>query len=174
MVNFFLMLRLFYDNHALDLVLEDYLQMLLQYISLAPDVLFTSSSFDLAFRCAMTGLTVVHTDIIFASLDFFRGIFMHDCMEPQTSATPPNFVIYASTIRSAMNKEGLQLVAYLVNGLVGDFPADAAAVVVSIFRTLVQVWSDQVPIWLAPVLEQLPATSVPNDAKAKFLQEVTQ
>jgi transportin-3 len=158
----------------LDLVLEDYLQMLLQYISLAPDVLFTSSSFDLAFRCAMTGLTVVHTDIIFASLDFFRGIFMHDCMEPQTSATPPNFVVYASAIRSAMNKEGLQLVAYLVNGLVGEFPADAAAVVVSIFRTLVQVWSDQVPIWLAPVLEQLPATSVPNDAKAKFLQEVTQ
>ena len=95
-------------------------------------------------------------------------------MDPQTSATPPNFVVYASAIRSAMNKEGLQILAYIVNGLVGEFPADAAAVVVSIFRTLVQVWSDRVIVWLTPVLEQLPVTSVPNDAKARFLQEVTQ
>ncbi|KAF8971485.1 armadillo-type protein [Flammula alnicola] len=154
-------------------ILEDYLQMLLQYVTLAPDVLFTSSAFALAFRCAMTGLTVVHSDIIFASLDFFRSVLTHDCMEPVTVATPPKFAIWSASIRDAMNKEGLQFVACILNGLVGEFPEDSAATVVSIFRSLVYIWANQLLVWLPPVLEQLPVTSVPNVAKAQFLQEVT-
>ncbi|PPQ73527.1 hypothetical protein CVT26_010338 [Gymnopilus dilepis] len=154
-------------------VLEDYIQMLLQYTTLAEEVLFASPAFPVAFRCAMAGLTVVHSDIVFAALDLFRSILTHDCMEPITASSPPKFAIYSAAIRDAMDKEGLQFVACILNGLVGDFPEDSNAIVVSIFRALVYVWSTQLVVWLPAVLEQLPPTSVPNEAKAQFLREVT-
>ncbi|KAF8202961.1 armadillo-type protein [Pholiota molesta] len=154
-------------------ILEDYVQMLLQYVAVLPDILFTSSAFPLIFRCAMTGLTVVHSDIVFASLDLFRSILTHDCMDPVTAATPSKFTVWSAAIGDAMNKEGFQFVGCILNGLVGDFPEDAAATVVSIFRTLVHIWPNQLLTWLPPVLEQLPVASIPNESKASFLQEVT-
>jgi transportin-3 len=155
------------------LVIEDYTQMLLQFINMAPDILFVSSSFPLAFSCVMSGLTVVHSDIVFASLDFFRSILSHDCMDPPTASTPPNFPLYAATIRSAMEKEGLQFIACTLNGFTGTFPEDAASTVVTIFRLLVYLFPAQLLTWLPVVLEQLPTTSVPTAAKAQFLQDVT-
>ena len=147
--------------------------MLLQFVTLMPETLFTSTAFPMAFRCAMAGLTVVHSDIIFASLDFFRSILTHDCMEPVTAATPSKFATWSSSVRDTMSKEGFQFVGCILNGLVGEFPEDAAATVVSIFRALVHMWPNQLLTWLPPVLEQLPVTSVPNEAKTQFLQEVT-
>lgn len=155
------------------LVLEDYTQMLLQFINMAPDILFVSSSFSLAFSCVMAGLTVVHSDIVFASLDFFRSVFSHDCMDPPTASTPPNFHIYAATIRGAMDKEGLQFIACTLNGFTGNFPEDAASTVVTIFRFLVYLFPAQLLNWLPVVLEQLPTSNVPTAAKAQFLQDVT-
>jgi transportin-3 len=148
--------------------------MLLQYINMAPDILFVSSSFSLAFSCVMAGLTVVHSDIVFASLDFFRSVLSHDCMDPPTATTPPNFPVYGATIQSAMEKKGLQFIACILNGFTGNFPEDAASTVVTIFRLLVYLFPAQLLSWLPVVLEQLPASSVPTAAKAQFLQDVTQ
>jgi transportin-3 len=158
---------------SLFLVLEDYTQMLLQFIHMAPDVLFVSSSFPLAFSCVMAGLTVVHGDIVFASLDFFRSVLSHDCMDPPTASTPPNFPVYAATIRSAMEKEGSQFLACILNGFTGNFPEDAASTVVTIFRLLVHLFPTQLLSSLPVLLDQLPSSSVPTSAKAQFLQDVT-
>jgi len=146
--------------------------MLLQFLSLAPDTLFVSSAFPLAFRAAMTGLTVVHSDIIFAALGFFRGILTHDCLDPQ-AVPPPKFSIYAASIRDAVGANGLTLVACILNGLVGDFPEEATATIVSIFRVLVYIWPTQLSVWLPQVLEQLPLQSVPTQSRSQFLSEVT-
>jgi len=153
-------------------VLEDYIQMLLQFVSLAPDILFVSSAFPLAFRAAMTGLTVVHSDIIFAALDFFRVVLTHDCLDPQ-AVPPPKFSIYATAIRDAVVANGLTLVAYILNGLVGDFPEEATATIVSIFRIIAYVWPTQLLAWLPQVLEQLPLQSATTQAKSQFLSEVS-
>ncbi|PPQ92687.1 hypothetical protein CVT25_013994 [Psilocybe cyanescens] len=154
-------------------VLEDYLQMLLQLISLAPDILFLSSSFALAFRCAMAGLTVVHSDIIFATLDLFRSILTHDCMEPPLPSIPAKYPMYAAVIRDTMSKEGSKFLEYVLKGFVGDFPEDAASTVVSIFRSLAAYFPNPLLVWLRQVLVLLPVTSVPNESKAQLLQEVT-
>lgn len=154
-------------------VLEDYVQLLLQYLSLSPEILFGSSAFSLAFRCAMMGLTVIHTDIVFATLDLFRGILTHDCLETRTPSTPARYASWAAAIQDAMNKEGQQFVAYILNGFVSDFPEDGASTVVSIFRALAAGWPQQLLAWLPPILERLPAASIPNDSKTKFLQDVT-
>ena len=153
-------------------VLEDYIQMLLQFVSLAPDILFVSSGFPLAFRAAMTGLTVVHTDIIYAALDFFRVVLTHDCLEPQ-AVSSPKFSIYAKAIHDAVSANGLTLVACILNGLVGDFPEEAIPTIVSILRMFAYIWPTQLLAWLPQALEQLPPQSVPIQAKTQFLSEVS-
>lgn len=154
-------------------VLEDYLQMLLQMVDLGPDIFFQSSAFPIAFRASMAALTLVHSDIIFASLDLFRLILTHDCLNPASSTLPPKFPIYASAIRAVIEKEGFEFVGCLLTGLVGDFPEDSTSMVVSIFRVLSAVWTTQLLSWLPPILQQLPVTAVPNQSKTDFLDEVT-
>lgn len=148
--------------------------MLLQLVDLAPDVFFQSPAFPLAFRASMAALTLVHTDIIFASLDLFRVILTHECLAPSPSVPPPpKFPIYASVIRAVVESEGFVLVGYLLNGLVGDFPEDSTSVVVSIFRVIAMLWSSKFLEWSGNVLSQLPTTTAPSSAKDQFLSEVT-
>jgi len=149
-------------------VLEDFLQMLLQLIEFAPDIYFQSPAFPLAFRAAMAALTVVHSDIIFASLDLIRSTLTHDSI----MSNSPKFPVCASAMRGVFEKEGFELVGYLLSGLVGDFPEDSTSAVVSIFRVISSVWTSQLLSWLPLVLQQLPTTA-PNQAKAQFLSDVT-
>jgi transportin-3 len=120
----------------------------------------------------MTGLTVVHTDIIFAALDLFRVILTHDCLDQQ-AIPPPKFAIYAKAIHDAVRANGLTLVACILNGLVGDFPEEATPTVVSIFRVIVYLWPTQLSAWLPQVLEQLPPQSASPQSKSQFLSEVS-
>lgn len=154
-------------------VLEDYLQMLLQLVEHAPDIFFQSPAFPIAFRAAMAALTLVHTDIVFASLDIFRVTLTHDCLMPSTNTPPPKFPEYAAAIRRVFEKEGFELVGYLLNGLVGDFPEDSLSGVVSIFRAISIIWTSQFLSWLPAILQQLPTTAAPNEAKTQFLSDVT-
>ncbi|OBZ78618.1 Uncharacterized protein C11G11.07 [Grifola frondosa] len=97
-------------------VMEDYLQMMLQMIEFAPDVLFTSPAFAIAFRAAMAALTLIHSDIIFAALDLIRSILTHDCLAPVSNVPPPpKFPLYAAAIRPVIEKEGLELTGYLLS-----------------------------------------------------------
>ncbi|EPQ60569.1 ARM repeat-containing protein [Gloeophyllum trabeum ATCC 11539] len=153
-------------------VMEDYLRLLLQMIDYTPDLFFQSSAFPLAFRIAMAALTMIHSDIIFASLDLFRMMLTHDCLDPP-AVPPPKFPIYAAAIRAVVEKEGLQLVGYLLSGLVGDFPEDSTSVVVTIFRVLTTLWPTQMLSWLPQVLQQLPTSAAPHQVKTQFLADVT-
>ncbi|KII93873.1 hypothetical protein PLICRDRAFT_99710 [Plicaturopsis crispa FD-325 SS-3] len=153
-------------------VLEDYIQMLLQLVELSPDIFFQSSAFPLAFRASMAALTLVQSDVVFAALDLFRIIVTHDCLLP-AQAPPPKFPIYATAIRSVMDKDGFELTGYLLNGLVGDFPADSTSTVVSIFRVLCAVWAAQLLQWMPVILQQLPTASAPVQSKTQFMEEVT-
>lgn len=153
-------------------VLEDFLHMLLRLADLAPDVFFQSPAFPTAFRAAMAALTLIHTDIVFASLDLFRTILTHDSLTPIVPV-PPKFPIYSAAIHEVFEKEGFEFVGYLLTGLIGDFPEDSTSTVVTIFRSISVVWTSQLLSWLPSVLQQLPATSAPNLAKSQFLEEVT-
>ncbi|KAH9937196.1 ARM repeat-containing protein [Fomitopsis serialis] len=125
----------------------DYLQMLLQMLDYAPDVFFPSPALPVAFQAALAALTVVHTDIIFAALDLIRGI-------------------------PVVQKAGPELTSYLLSGMVGDFPEESASTVVTIFRQLAILWQQELLSWLPMILQQLPATAVPDQAKAQFLTDM--
>ncbi|KAJ6509444.1 armadillo-type protein [Mycena vitilis] len=155
-------------------VMEDYLRMLTSMVPSAPDILFTSSAFPLAFQTSMAAMALIHTDIIFASLDLFFLILTHDCLNPDPSvATPPKFSIYRAAIQTVMEKNGFQFLSYLLNGLVGDFPEDSISTVVSIFRAMSFIWGSQLLSWLPPVLQQLPIAAAPQQAQAQFLSDVS-
>lgn len=146
--------------------------MLLRLVEFVPDIYFQSPAFPHAFRAAMAALTVVHSDIIFASLDLIRLTLTHDSVLSNTPTHSPKFPVFASAIRELFEKEGYELVGYLLSGLVGDFPEDSTSAVVSIFRVISSVWTSQLLSWLPLVLQQLPTTA-PNQAKAQFLSDVT-
>lgn len=120
----------------------------------------------------MASLTLVHSDIIFGTLDLFRVIFTHDCLQPGVQQ-PPKFPIYAAAIRGVVEKEGFAFVGYLLAGLVGDFPEDSISSVVSVFRVISAIWTAELLSWLPPVLEQLPTATSPNQAKSQFMADVT-
>lgn len=156
-------------------MLEDYISLLSQALDYIPDIFFeTPSALPIAFRSALAALTLIQSDLIFASLELIRAILTHDCLAPPSSkAPPPKFPIYAAAIRSVVEKEGFELVGYLLAGLVGDFPEDATASVISIFRMLAAVWPALLLSWLPPILQQLAAATVSDQAKAQFMSEVT-
>ena len=154
--------------------MEDYLRMLQTLVDYAPDVLFQSTAFPVAFRAAMAGLTLIQTDIVFAALDFVRSVLTHDCLNPQMDPPPPNFPIYAACIRPVVQEEGLELVGCLLTGLTGDFPQEASSSVVVIMRIIALLWPSQLLAWLPVVLQQLPSATTPDAVKANFLSEVSQ
>jgi transportin-3 len=157
-------------------VLEDHMHMLIHTLDYAPDVFFDSpKSFSIGFRAAMTGLTLIQTDLIFASLDLIRLILTHDSILPPSAdkPVPPKFPIYASRIQQVIEKEGYELIGYLLSGLTGDFPEDSSSNVITIFRNVAAVWPQQLLSWLPSVLQQLNPAAVTDEAKAKFLAETT-
>ncbi|THH18937.1 hypothetical protein EW146_g2139 [Bondarzewia mesenterica] len=154
-------------------VLEDYLRMLLQMVDYSPDLFFQSSAFPIAFRVALAALTLIQSDIIFASLDLIRIILTHDCLSPTaTTPLPPKFPIYAAAIRQVVEKEGFELIGLLLTGLVGDFPEETSSSIITIFRVLSGLWPTQVLSWVPPVLQRLPVSSAPDEAKARFLTDL--
>jgi len=155
-------------------VLEDYIQMLNQLLTMRPDIFFLSSAFQFAFHATLAGLTVVQTDIIYVALDFFRDTLTHDALEPgQEDSQPENYQLFANAIREALRKDGAPLLLYCLSGLTGDFPEEAVGTIISIFRILVWIFPQELLIWLPSVLEQLPVPRVPVTAKTQLLNDVT-
>lgn len=152
------------------------MHMLIHTLDYAPDAFFESpESFSIGFKAAMTGLTLIQTDLIFASLDLIRLVLTHDSIlpPPADKPVPPKFPVYASRIQQVVEKEGYELISYLLSGLTGDFPEDSSSNVITIFRNIAAVWPQQLLSWLPSVLQQLNPATIPDEAKTTFLTETT-
>ena len=142
-------------------------------VEFAPDIFFESSAFPAAFHIALAALTLIHTDAIFASLDLIRTILTHDCLTPDPLKTPPpKFPLYANTIHQVIDKEGFDFASLLLTGLIGDFPEETASTVVTLFRVLASLWPSQLQQWAPVILQGLPVTSTPEDAKVRFMKDL--
>ncbi|THH11118.1 hypothetical protein EW145_g861 [Phellinidium pouzarii] len=133
-------------------VLEDYLHMILQLFEKRPDILLESAMFPMAIRIAIAALTLIHTEVIFASLDLLRVIIAHDSLDPSLKNPPPKFPMYAAIIRQVIGLEGAQLTVNLLSGLVNEFPGESISIVITIFHALNQV---PTPVSFGPAKQQL-------------------
>ncbi|KAI5124707.1 hypothetical protein M0805_004313 [Coniferiporia weirii] len=154
-------------------VLEDYLHMILQLFEKRPDIFIESSSFLMTVRIAIASLTLVHTEVVFASLDLLRVIIAHDSLDPSFKNPPPKFPIYAAAIRQVVDSEGAQLTANLLSGLVNNFPGESVSIVITIFRLLAVLWPQQLLLWFPEALNQVPMPVSFGPAKQELLDGVT-
>jgi transportin-3 len=154
------------------IVLEDYLQMLKQMIEHTPDIFFESPAFILVFQPLMAALTLVQTDVVWAALELLSQIFNHNCLEPSPNP-PPKFPIFAAAISEGIEKNGFELIGYILAGLVGEFPEESLPTVVTSIRTLAALWPAQLLAWLPVALQGLPPASAPMQARSQFVAEMT-
>lgn len=153
-------------------VVQDFVQLLLQLVELTPDIFFDQNIFPAVFGASLAGLTVIHDDTVFATLDLFRMIATHDCLGDEV--VQPEYTKWATLIRGVVRNQGYQLTGYLLSGMLGDFPEDAIQNVVSIFRVITTMFPEEMLQWLSGVLGELPATTAPNQAKSQFLMDLTE
>jgi transportin-3 len=155
------------------LVFEDYIRMLMNLVEFAPDIFFESSAFPAAFHIVLAALTLIHTDTIFASLDLIRMVLSHDCLAPDPlKHPPPKFPLYASAIHQVIDKECFEFTSLLLKGLVGDFPEETASIIVTLFRVLASLWPGRLQQCIPVILQGLPVTSAPEDAKVRFMKDI--
>lgn len=147
--------------------------MLLYLFERRPDVFLESAAFPTAFRIAVISLTLIHSDIIFATLDLVRGIITHDSLDPSLKNPPPKFPSYALAIRRVVNAEGTELTAKLLGGLVNDFPEETVSIVVTIFRMLAVLWPEQLLIWFPEAVNGIPMPASFGPAKEQAVNDVT-
>lgn len=152
-------------------VIEDYLHLLIQMLTFCPDYVLLSPSFPSSFQAVLTALTLVHPDIIYPALDLLWMILGHESMTPSASQ-PAKYAQYATTIRQAVSANGFQFVGLLLTGMVSTFPEDSVHLVASLFRLLAGGWRAELATWLPPAVQQIPAASLPAEARAKFLTDM--
>lgn len=155
-------------------VVEDYIQLLLQLLDRVPDIFFESPSFPTAIRVAIAALTLIHSDVIFAALTLLRSIVTHDCMDTSTTTTPPpKFIAYAAAIRSVIIDEGSGLLANLLNGIVNDFPQESTSTVITIVRLLAIHFPKELVVWLPQALDQVAMAASFTPAKDQLIVDIT-
>jgi transportin-3 len=145
--------------------------MLKQLIEQTPDIFFESPAFIHTLRPTMAALTLVQTDVVWAALELIHSILGHDSLEA-SSNPPPKFPVFAAAINQAIEKEGFELLGYILAGLVGDFPEESISTVVTTIRRLAALWPQQVLAWLPLTLQNLPTTAVPVQARSQFLADM--
>ena len=157
-------------------VLDDYVHMATQWVEFAPDVTFESPAFPFAFRSTMAALTLLPSDIILAALNLFCIVLEHDCLSPPNALNPPppKSPGYARAINAVLESEGASLVSLLLRGVTGDFPEESGATIIAIFRRLAAIWPQPLLQWLPPALQALPTATTPEEAKTRFLNDVTE
>lgn len=145
--------------------------MLKQLIEQTPDIFFESTAFAHTLRPTMAALTLVQTDVVWAALELIHLILSHDSLEPSPTP-PPKFPIFAAAINQVVEKEGFELLGYILAGLVGDFPEESVSTVVTTIRRLSALWPQQVIAWLPLALQGLPAPAAPVQARSQFLADM--
>jgi transportin-3 len=136
----------------------------------APGILFDSPGLDTAVACCLVALKLIHTDIIFSSLNFLTAI-----LEPAkplqfqngTATRFPNFI----RVNEVFVANGFQLMGSLLDGLLGNFPEESLSTVISLFRHVADQWPAEFAGWLPPLMQGLPGNLCTEQMKTKFVED---
>jgi len=143
-------------------------------LDFAPDILFISPSFADGFRVALSALTMYHGEIIWPAVEFLTGVVQHDCLNAlPPSSPPPNFPAYAAAIRATVEAQGFSLVGFLLTGLLTHFDEETSIATTVLFKRLVELWPQQLLVWITAALDQLSSASVAPATKANLVSEIS-
>jgi hypothetical protein len=121
-----------------------------------PDILFSSSAFLSSLSVAISALSLVNGRIVRASLDLFI-----------TLLNDANFKVPASPVREAVVREGYNLTAAIVSGIVADFEDSAPAI------ALARILADQLPTefaaWVPPAVSAVSPKALAGPVREQFI-----
>lgn len=137
----------------------------------APGIFYTSPTLELAFKASIPAMSTVYNAIVDVALDLFRDI-LAEAFDPNTRAFPSQ-PTSQMVINLAFQQSGLELLGAVLQGVVGDFLEEKTGTVVSIMRSALKVWPQQVIEALPQILQSIPNAKAPPDAKEQFLTEMT-
>jgi transportin-3 len=126
-------------------------------VDFVPEEYFASTGVSTSFMTGVVALTLPHTDIVFASLDFLRIILTQGTPSGK-GATHPMQQIFTTS--------GQELLKSLLTGMSGDFPEEAISAVILLFRCIADSWPTEMIEWLPGSIESMP---LPLEEKTKFV-----
>ncbi|KIY71002.1 ARM repeat-containing protein [Cylindrobasidium torrendii FP15055 ss-10] len=158
-----------HDKEAMKIpdVLEDYVHLAKVIMDRIPDVFFTAPTFEHCFKACVPILGLSFQISEFA-LDVFRDI-LADAADSQLVHLPQR-----PLVRAAFQQSGLDLLKAVLVGLIGDYWAEEkTSTVVSIVRSSLQMFPNEVIEALPTVLQDVSNAKAPVQSKNQFVVDMT-
>jgi len=146
-------------------VVEDYVQLSRAMADFSPEIFYSASGLNTAVSMCIVGLKMIHTDIIFASLDLLDIVF-----RPVKSPKGPDSGQNAY-VDAAFSTFGFQVLGNLLDGLIGNLPEETLSTVIAIFRCAAERWSTEFVNWLPNLMQGLNGYSCTEEIRLKFMNE---
>lgn len=170
-------------------VMDDYIHTSSAMIMTMPSQLLLSPVFPHAYRVALSALHLYQVNILSASLDFLREVIGHDSLAIPPSGVPnrtsdglptgpaytdvhrQEMALYAQSIRTTVEEQGLPTLSALLQGMISTFDPDTIPTVMVIFRVMaVNFDAEKLKGWIQLATENLTTSYVPLSEKQKFVQ----
>lgn len=156
---------------------------MLAVVPVIPALVIPSPAFAQSFSVCLTALNLPAPEIILTTLEYIQVVLSDPSINPSVplvsgnGSTPPpsaalgpsDKAVVTESLRNVLGQQGGALVGLVLSGLVTGYPEEAPELVVNILRALAGAFPGEMVAWLPPVVESLPATSVPVAEKQAFL-----
>ncbi|KNZ59231.1 hypothetical protein VP01_177g10 [Puccinia sorghi] len=165
-------------------VIEDYIRLLSSLMDTQDSILLSSSCFHQSFPIVLTCLEFFDPEPVYTSLDYIRQILGHSSLEMQSGRTNESdgkkpgssgksscaeYTLFAQSISQLVTQNGYLLCEVLLRRTLSDFPEDALATVIILFRLLTDFFPIQLATWVPTIMGRLPPKVVSIPDKEKFL-----
>jgi len=158
------------DPRTLPDVVADFTQLSQAMLDFAPEALFSSPGLETAFLNCLVAMRLVHTDIIFAALDFL-AVVLRPAKLPKSSGSQGDQSSLSLRINEVFTAHGFQFLSHLLEGMLGNFHEETLSNVVFLFRCVAEEWPSQFAGWLPSLMETLPTNLCSEQLKSKFMND---
>ena len=155
---------------TLQLVVGDFTQLSQAMLDFTPEIFVASLGLETAFLNCLVAMRLVHTDIIFAALDFL-GVLLRPAKIPKAPGDVADQASYTLRINEVFAAHGFQLLNHLLDGMLGNFHEESLANVIFLIRCVAEEWPSQFAGWLPSLMEALPTSLCSPQLKSKFMND---
>ena len=158
--------------------IEDYLHVVRNLAEAAPHILFDSAELTNALHIAVTATTLLSPHVSHDGLDTLRSVLGHDMLSssnngmPNSVYTPIEQQKYAAVVMQALAQPefGGRATSVIVTRIVTDFHEDCTPTAITLMRLFGERLPEQLASWVPQAIAALPAKSIRDADRAKFLQ----
>ena len=152
-------------------MIEDFFRLLIDAIMFHPFRLIPSQLLEPIFRASLASLVLEQNEPLMAVLHFLRDVLAYGSEAPPTSryknAENPRHI--RDEVVRIVRSTGEDLTIRIMSGLMYSFPGDCVPDSSGVLMTLVELVPEDACIWVNKTVSLLPAGSVSDFERQKFL-----